>query len=157
MADEAYEVRWSRRSGVHLTLIGLSMVGLAVLFAYQGNPVGMVVELALGVPLGVIGVWRALFEPYRVLLLEPGVTLVAWAARTDIAWSDLAGVVLRPNRSGGRLVWEFSSAPLGRLSDGRRLVITMANDITGRKQVEEDRDRFFTVSLDMLCVAGFDG
>src|SRR5262249_38048254 len=53
--------------------------------------------------------------------------------------------------------WEFSSAPLGRLADGRRVVISMANDLTQRKKAEEERDRFFTLSLEMLAVAGFDG
>src|SRR3712207_7274253 len=40
-------------------------------------------------------------------------------------------------KSGETRIWEFSSAPLGRLADGRRLVISMALDITSRKQSEE--------------------
>ena len=40
--------------------------------------------------------------------------------------------------SGERIVWSFSSAPLPPLPDGRRLVISMAMDITQRKQVEEE-------------------
>lgn len=34
---------------------------------------------------------------------------------------------------------------------------TIATDITERKRVEEERNRFFTVAIDMLCTAGFDG
>ena len=39
-------------------------------------------------------------------------------------------------KSGSTRIWNFSSAPLGRLSDGRRLVISMAADITKRKRAE---------------------
>lgn len=36
-------------------------------------------------------------------------------------------------RAGGTRIWEFSSAPLGRLPDGRRLVVSMAMDVTERR------------------------
>ncbi len=39
--------------------------------------------------------------------------------------------------SGEKRIWNFSSAPLGKLPDGRKLVISMAIDITERKQIEE--------------------
>ncbi len=39
-------------------------------------------------------------------------------------------------RSGAIRIWDFSSAPLGRLPDGRRLVISMALDVTERRQAE---------------------
>ncbi len=38
------------------------------------------------------------------------------------------------------LIWDFSSAPLGKLPDGRRLVISMAMDITERRKAEEERE-----------------
>ncbi len=39
-------------------------------------------------------------------------------------------------RDGGQRIWDFQSAPLGALPDGRRLVISMAADITERKHDE---------------------
>jgi PAS domain S-box-containing protein len=39
-------------------------------------------------------------------------------------------------KSGDLRIWEFSSAPLGHLPDGRRLVISMAMDVTERRQAE---------------------
>jgi len=41
-------------------------------------------------------------------------------------------------QDGGTLIWDFSSAPLGYTVDGRRLVISMAADVTARKRVEAD-------------------
>ncbi len=41
------------------------------------------------------------------------------------------------NRSGDRLTWDFHSAPLDSLPDGRLVRITMALDVTERKQVEK--------------------
>ena len=39
-------------------------------------------------------------------------------------------------KSGTTATWDFSTAPLGTLPDGRRLVITMAMDVTARKRAE---------------------
>ncbi|OUL34362.1 hypothetical protein BV372_14090 [Nostoc sp. T09] len=41
-------------------------------------------------------------------------------------------------KDGNTRIWDFSSAPLGRLSDGRRLVISIAADVTSRKQAEQE-------------------
>ena len=41
-------------------------------------------------------------------------------------------------RNGEKRIWEFYSAPLGRLSDGRRLVVSTAIDITERKKAEAE-------------------
>ena len=48
----------------------------------------------------------------------------------------------RINTSNGcQRIWEFSSVPIGQLPDGRRLVMSMAADITDRKQVQEALQR----------------
>ncbi len=39
-------------------------------------------------------------------------------------------------KSGSLRVWDFSSAPLGKLPDGRRIILSMAMDVTGRKAAE---------------------
>ncbi len=39
-------------------------------------------------------------------------------------------------KSGDTRIWDFSSAPLGRLPDGRRLVMSMAMDVTEGRQAE---------------------
>lgn len=49
-------------------------------------------------------------------------------------------------KSGETRVWDFSSGPIGQLSDGRRLVISMGTDVTERVQAEqalrESEERF---------------
>ena len=39
-------------------------------------------------------------------------------------------------KAGTHRIWQFSSSPLGKMADGRRLVISMASDITDLKQTE---------------------
>ncbi len=39
---------------------------------------------------------------------------------------------------GRELIWDFSSAPLGRLPDGRRFVMSAARDVTARKRLESE-------------------
>ncbi len=60
-------------------------------------------------------------------------------------------------RQDGTTVWLLSDvAPVER--DGRVVAaIHVSIDISERKRVEEERNRFFDLSNDMLCVAGFDG
>lgn len=40
-------------------------------------------------------------------------------------------------RDGEKRTWQFASVPLGHLPDGRRLVMSMATDVTKRKQAEK--------------------
>ncbi len=41
-------------------------------------------------------------------------------------------------KDGRKRIWTFSTAPVGRLPDGRRLVLSIANDITERRQAEDE-------------------
>ena len=49
-------------------------------------------------------------------------------------WDE--GEFLITTSDGNEIIWQFSSAPLGLLKDGRRAVISMAVDVTQRKQAE---------------------
>jgi len=48
-------------------------------------------------------------------------------------------------KEGQTRIWDFSSAPIGKTTDGRRLVLSMADDVTARKhaelKAEGERDR----------------
>lgn len=51
------------------------------------------------------------------------------------------GEVTPRMRDGRVRVWDFSSSPLGKLPDGRRLVLSMALDVTERKAAEDQLRR----------------
>ncbi|HYC78496.1 MAG TPA: response regulator [Planctomycetota bacterium] len=79
-------------------------------------------------------------------------TVEDWLSRVDAADRDASRRAIRRlyalegrvhegertvvTRRGARRTWDFSSASLGALEDGRRLVMTMAVDLTERRELE---------------------
>lgn len=52
---------------------------------------------------------------------------------------------------------EDSAAPIV-TSEGERIgVVLVFRNVTESRRIQEERDRFFNLSLDMICIAGFDG
>jgi PAS domain S-box-containing protein len=60
-------------------------------------------------------------------------------------------------RSDGSEVPVEVSVRCSKLADGAPCLVTVARDISARRRAEDERDRFFTLSLDMLCIASADG
>jgi PAS domain S-box-containing protein len=63
----------------------------------------------------------------------------------------------RHRRRDGQEVLVEVSARLVRLDEGPPCIASVARDITARRRAEDERDRFFSLSLDMLCIASADG
>ena len=75
--------------------------------------------------------WLELAYPGKADQVKPGIQRLY-----DLEEAVAEGEFSVRTADGGTRVWDFSSAPLGRLPDGRRLVLSMAVDLTERKKAE---------------------
>ncbi|MDP2755047.1 MAG: PAS domain S-box protein, partial [Nitrospirota bacterium] len=60
-------------------------------------------------------------------------------------------------KDGSKHIWDFASAPLGKLTDGRRLVVSMARDVTEKKQAEEQYKTMIRTSMDGFWITDAQG
>ena len=57
----------------------------------------------------------------------------------------------------GKVKWLQGAAKPEKQANGDLVWDGLVMDVTELKQTQQDRDRFFNISLDLLCIAGFDG
>lgn len=129
----------------------------------QGSPYPMMVHAEDGEVLSVNKVWTDItgYQESEIPMIEDWTRKAfgedRWNARSDIAeLYDLddrhdEGEYEVTTRSGETRIWDFSSAPLGRLPDGRRLVLSVAHDITERKELEQ-RNEMVSSTLDQAAM-----
>lgn len=79
----------------------------------------------------------------RMRQLNGGVAVVP---PREVVWTRLDGSIMQAESTGVPVQYE-----------GQAAALVLLQDVTARKQAEEQLDRFFNLSLDLLCIAGTDG
>ncbi|MBE9096737.1 PAS domain S-box protein [Tychonema sp. LEGE 07203] len=77
---------------------------------------------------------------------------IANSAATQQAWQHQWRQVV-----GERVKWLSGASQPQKQANGDIIWDGVVMDVTELKQTQQERDRFFNISLDLLCIAGFDG
>jgi PAS domain S-box-containing protein len=77
---------------------------------------------------------------------------IATSAATQQAWHHQWRQVM-----GERVKWLQGAAKPSKQANGDIIWDGLVMDVTELKQTQQERDRFFNISLDLLCISGFDG
>ncbi|WP_413163403.1 PAS domain S-box protein [Capilliphycus salinus ALCB114379] len=91
---------------------------------------------------------------YRDDINQPGLQEIETALREERSCS----VIVRNYRKDGTLFWKEVTISPVRDSEGRLThYVSIQTDISERIQAQQERDCFFNLSCDLLCVANFEG
>lgn len=122
--------------------------------AIENAPFPIMLHTTDGEVLQINNVWTELTGYYHTDI--PNIQSWAQKAYGDRATSILPNLITRHDTSesrwdegeyniitqnGQERIWQFSTAPLGVLADGRQAVISMAVDMTERRSAEKERNR----------------
>ncbi|MEQ8973974.1 MAG: PAS domain S-box protein [Coleofasciculus sp. C1-SOL-03] len=85
---------------------------------------------------------------------QPGLDKLKTALQNE---QDCHVILQNVSKDGTRFWNELSVSPIRDHNGKLTHYIGIQTDISERLQAEQERDRFFALSVDMLCIAGFDG
>ena len=72
-------------------------------------------------------------------------------------WQPVRAELINYTKSGEEFWLELDIVPIADATGWFTHWVSIERDITGRKRMDEDRDRLFNLSMDMLSVGSFDG